>query len=55
MALSFRDSAALEVAIRSGLVSREAAAGGAKVARGADDAFDATGNYSVRVPALFRG
>ncbi|HEX4456165.1 MAG TPA: hypothetical protein VH143_35130 [Kofleriaceae bacterium] len=39
MALSFRDSAALEVAIRSGLVSREAAAGGAKVARGADDAI----------------
>ncbi len=39
MALSFRDSAALEVAIRSGLISREAAAGGAKVARGADDAI----------------
>jgi hypothetical protein len=39
MALSFRDSAALEVAIRSGLVSRDAAAGGAKVARGADDAI----------------
>src|ERR1700760_1656661 len=39
MALSFRDSAALEVAIRSGLVSREAAAGGAKIARGADDAI----------------
>ena len=39
MALAFRDSAALEVAIRSGLVSREAAAGPAKVARGSEDAI----------------
>ncbi|HEY1811353.1 MAG TPA: hypothetical protein VGG74_03295 [Kofleriaceae bacterium] len=39
MALVFRDSAALEVAIRSGLVSREAAAGPAKVARGHEDAI----------------
>src|SRR5580704_14679114 len=39
MALAFRDSAALEVAIRSGLVSRDAAAGGAKIARGPDDAI----------------